>query len=146
MVLDHLAVHPTGITTADHVYVVVWASSFLMSTLWTECPMVVVGLWYGQLQSTNTIGFYRSKFECTEIPCWDPEPRCRSVYQPPSPHVLAWYCTSPCRNDLYTIPGIWKLPSSSMAYILTRHVTHWACWGCSGSTCTMACSANIQQL
>jgi hypothetical protein len=25
-----------------------WASGLLMSKLWTECPMVVVGLWYGQ--------------------------------------------------------------------------------------------------
>ena len=31
-----------------HLYGVVWASHLLMSTLWTECPMVAVGLWYGQ--------------------------------------------------------------------------------------------------
>jgi hypothetical protein len=35
-----------------------------------------------------------------------------------------------------------------MACILTRHVTHWACLGFSGSTCTTGCfsSRQIQQL
>ena len=36
------------------------------------------------------------------------------------------------KKDLYTTPGSWKCPSSSMACILTRHATHWACLGCSG--------------
>lgn len=36
------------------------------------------------------------------------------------PHVARILCT---------IPGSW---SSSMAYILIRHVTHWACLGCPG--------------
>ena len=38
----------------------------------------------------------------------------------------------PCRKDLYTIPGGWKWPRSSKASIFTKHVTHWACLGCSG--------------
>jgi hypothetical protein len=42
-------------------------------------------------------------------------------------------CTAPCRKDLYTSLGSWKCPSSSMACILTSHVTHWACLGCSGN-------------
>ncbi len=42
----------------------------------------------------------------------------------------------PCCKDLYTIPGSWKHHSSHMASILTGHVTHWACLGCSGSTYT----------
>jgi hypothetical protein len=42
------------------------------------------------------------------------------------------------------IPGIWKCPRSSIACILTRHVTHWACLGCSGSTCTTACPSSHQ--
>jgi hypothetical protein len=42
------------------------------------------------------------------------------------------------------IPRCWNYPSSSMACILTRHVTHWACLGCSGSTCTTACSSSCQ--
>ena len=29
-----------------------------------------------------------------------------------------------------------KCPSSSIACTLTRYITHWACLGCSGSTCT----------
>ncbi len=39
--------HCTG-QMADSVYGVVWVSGLLMSTLWIEWPMVVVGLWYGQ--------------------------------------------------------------------------------------------------
>ena len=31
-----------------------------------------------------------------------------------------------------------------MAYILTRHVTHWACLGCSGSTCMTECFSSRQ--
>ncbi len=34
---------------ADSVYGVVWVSGLLISTLWIEWPMVVVGLWYGQV-------------------------------------------------------------------------------------------------
>ena len=57
-----------------------------------------------------------------------------------SPHVLAWWCTATCRKDLYTIPGSWKCPSSSMTCVLTRHVSRWACLECSVLTCTTACS------
>ncbi len=39
--------HCTG-QMADSVYGVMWLSSLLMSMLWIEWPMVVVGLWYGQ--------------------------------------------------------------------------------------------------
>ena len=45
VVLENLAVRPTGLTTADHVYGVVWASCLMMST---ECPLAAVELWYGQ--------------------------------------------------------------------------------------------------
>ena len=45
--LENLAVRPTGLTTGEHEYGIVWASGLLISTLWTECPMVAVGLWYG---------------------------------------------------------------------------------------------------
>ncbi len=38
--------HCTG-QMADSVYGVMWVSGLLMSTLWIEWPMVVVGLWYG---------------------------------------------------------------------------------------------------
>jgi hypothetical protein len=43
-----LAVRLTGLTAADHVCDVVWASGLLRSRLWTECPMLAVGLWYGK--------------------------------------------------------------------------------------------------
>ncbi len=49
-----------------------------------------------------------------------------------------------CCNDLYTIPGSWKHPSSCMASILTGHVTHWACLGCPGSAYTTVCSSSCQ--
>ncbi len=51
---------------------------------------------------------------------------------------------APCCKDLYTIPGSWKHPSSCMTSILTTHVTHWACLGCSGSVYTTACSSSCQ--
>ncbi len=53
-------------------------------------------------------------------------------------------CTDVCCNDLYTVPGSWKHPSSYMASILTGQVTHWACLGCSGSVYTTACSSSCQ--
>ena len=53
---------------------------------------------------------------------------------------------APCGKDLHTIPGSRKWPSSSMACILTRHVTRWACVGCSGSTCTTSCFSSCQYL
>ncbi len=40
--------HFTG-QMADSVYGIVWVSGLLMSMLWIEWPMVVVGLWYGQV-------------------------------------------------------------------------------------------------
>ncbi len=43
----NLGFHYTG-QMADRVHGFVWVSSLLMSTLWIECPMVAVGLWYGQ--------------------------------------------------------------------------------------------------
>jgi hypothetical protein len=51
---------------------------------------------------------------------------------------------APCREDLYTVRGSWKCSSSFMACILTRHVTHWACLGCSGPTYTTGCSSSRQ--
>ncbi len=45
--------HCTG-QMADSVYGVVWVSGLLMSTLWIEWPMVVVGLWYGQAYGQRT--------------------------------------------------------------------------------------------
>ncbi len=39
--------HCTG-QMADSMYGVVWVSGLLMSMLWIEWPMLVVGLWYRQ--------------------------------------------------------------------------------------------------
>ena len=38
---------------ADSMYGVVSASGLLMSMLWTACPMVALGLWYGQAKATD---------------------------------------------------------------------------------------------
>ncbi len=51
---------------------------------------------------------------------------------------------TPYCKDMYTIPGSWKHSNSCMANILTRHVTHWACLGCSGSAYMTACSSYWQ--
>ena len=66
VVLKNLAVRLTSLTTADRVYGVVWVSGLPMSTLWTEFPMVEVGVWYcrHKLRTMNTIAFYRWPFEC----------------------------------------------------------------------------------
>ncbi len=58
--------------------------------------------------------------------------------------ITSWFCTAPCCKDLYTIPGSWKHPSSCMASILTRHVTHWTCLGYNGSAYKTACSSSCQ--
>ncbi len=89
------------------------------------------------LWTMNPGAFYWWHFECTEIPWRDPEAHCCAILPWPS-------CTAPCCKDLYTIPGRWKHPSSCMASILTGHVTHWACLGCSGSAYMTACSSSCQ--
>ncbi len=43
-----------------------------------------------------------------------------------------------------SVPGSWKHPSSCTASILSGHVTHWACLGCSGSVYTTACSSSCK--
>ncbi len=137
--------HCTG-QMADSEYGVWWVSSLLMLTLWIEWPMVAVGLWYGQAYVMNNehrcillmaFWMHRDTWRGSEAHCCAIHPR-------PSPHVAAWYCKAPCCKDLFTIPGSWKHPSSCMASILTGHVTHWACLGCSGSACTTACSSSCQ--
>ncbi len=102
------------------------------------------GMGRHMLWTTNTGAFYWWHFECTEIPWRDPEAHCCTIHPRPLPHVVAWKGTAPCCKDLYTIPGSWKHPSFSMASILTGHVTHWACLGCSGSAYKTACSSSCQ--
>ena len=60
-------------------------------------------------------------------------------------HHLMFQHNNACSKDLlYTSPGSWKCPSSSMACIFTRHVTYWACLGGFGMTCTTVCSSSCQ--
>ncbi len=72
-----------------------WANAhircLLMSMLWIEWPMVVVGLCMGRhmLWTTNTGVFYWCHFECTAIPWWDPEAHFCAINPRPSPHVAA---------------------------------------------------------
>ncbi len=96
------------------------------------------------LWKINTGAFYWWHFECTEIPWRDPEAHFCAIRPHPSPHVAEWWCTAPCCKDLYTIPGSWKHPSSCMASILTGHVPHWACLGCSWSAYRTVCSSSFQ--
>ncbi len=130
--------HCTG-QMADSVYGVVWVSGLLMSTLWIEWPMVAVGLWYGQAYVMDKehrcillMAFWMHRDTVTRS--WGPL-LCHSSM------TITSCCSMICK-DLYTIPGSWKHPSSCMASILTGHVTHWACLGCSGSAYMTSCSSS----
>ncbi len=138
--------HCTG-QMADSVYGVVWVSGLLMSTLWIEWPMVAggvmvwAGVCYGQRTQVHFIdGILNAQRYCDEI--------LRPIVVPfiHDHHLMLQHdnATAPCCKDLYTILGSWKHPSSCMASILTRHVTHWACFGCSGSAYKTACSSSCQ--
>ncbi len=112
----------------------------LMSTLWIEWPMVAVGLWYGQAYVMDNehrcillMAFWMHRDTVTRS--WSPL-LCHSS-------TTITSCCSMIMH-LYTISGNWKYPSSCMASILTGHVTHWACLGCSGSAYTTACSRSCQ--
>ncbi len=141
--------HCTG-QMADSVYGVVWVSGLLMSTLWIEWPMVawgygMAGVCYG---ATNTGAFYCCILNAQRYH----DEILRPIVVPfiHDHHLMLQHdkCTAPMLPRLCnTIPESWKHPSSCMASILTGHVTHWACLGCSGSAYTTACSssANIQQ-
>ncbi len=137
--------HCTG-QMADSVYGVVWVSSLLMSTLWIEWPMVVVGLWYGQAYVMDNehwcillMSFWMHRDTVT---------RSRGPLLVHSSTIISSCCSiimpGPCCKDLYTIPGSWKHPSSCLASILTRYVTHWAYLGCSGSAYTTVHSSSCQ--
>ncbi len=137
--------HCTG-QMADSVYGVVWVSGLLMLTLWIKWPMVAVGLWYGQAYVMDNehrcillMAFWMHRDTVTRS--WGPL-LCHSSTTITS--CCSMIMHGPCCKDLYTIPGSWKHPSSCMASILTGHVTHWACLGCSGSAYTTACSSSCQ--
>ncbi len=105
--------------------------------------MVEVGLWYGQAYVIDNehrcilwtaFWIYRD----TVMGLWGPL-LCHS-----STNITSCCSIIMHGHDLYTIPGSWKYPSSCMASILTGHVTHWACLGCSGSAYTTACYSSCQ--
>ncbi len=83
--------HYTG-QMADSVYGIVWVSGLLMSMLWIEWPMVVVGLWYGQayVMDNEHRNILLMAFWMTEIQWRDPEAHCCAIHPWPSPHVAAW--------------------------------------------------------
>ncbi len=79
--------HCTG-QMADSVYGVMWVSGLLMSTLWIEWPMVVVGLWYGQAYVMD------NEHRCILLMAFwmhrDTVTHCCAIHPRPSPHVAAW--------------------------------------------------------
>ncbi len=140
--------HCTG-QMADRVY-----SCLLMSTLWIEWPMVAVGLWYGQAYVMDNehrgillMAFWIHRDTVTRF--WDPL-LCH----------LSTTITSCCSMIMHgpmlqgSVHNSWKLKTSQFLHgqhtHLTRHVTHWACLGCSALDRRIRqrvpVPANIQQL
>jgi hypothetical protein len=141
------SVRPTSLATTDHVYGIVWVSCLLMSMLWTECPAEAVGFGVGRHKLRTQLRFIDSNFNA-EIPWRDPEAHC-CAFHPLSSPSFTMIMHGPILQG--SVHNSWKLiiSSSSMACILTRHVTRWARLGCPGSTCTtqhVPVPANIQQL
>jgi hypothetical protein len=67
----------------------------------------------------------------------------------PSPNTFHSYLSFYRDPVSFTILCVWSIISLSMfkmwnPTILTRNVTHWACLGCSASTCISACSSSCQ--
>ncbi len=136
--------HCTG-QMADSVYGIVWVSGLLIPALWIECPMVSVGLWYGQAYVMD------NEHRCILLMAfWMHRDTVTRSWGPLLCHSSTTMITSCCRMIMHgpMLQGSehnsrsWKHPSSCMASILTRHVTHWACLGCSGSAYTTACSSS----
>ncbi len=144
----NLGFHCTG-QMADSVYGVMWVSSLLMSTLWIEWSMVAVGLWYGQAYVMDSehwcillMAFWMHRDTVTRS--WGP-------LLCPSSTTITSCCIMIMHGPMLqgSVHNSWKLkswkhPSSCMASILTGHVTHWACLGCSGSAYTTGCSSSWQ--
>ncbi len=116
----------------------------LMSTLWIEWPwwrwlvMVWAGVCYGQWTQVHFIdGILNAQRYRDEI--------LRLIVVPfiHDHHLMLQHDNA--RPHVGSVHNSWNLKTSScMASILTRHVTHWACLGCSGSACTTACSSSCQ--
>ncbi len=111
---------------------------------WHQWPMVAMGLWYGQAYVMDnghrcillmTFWMHRD----TVMRSWDPL-LCHS----------SMTITSCCRMIMHSpmlqgsVHNSWKLKTSLAwpAYSPPRHVTHWACLGCSRSVYTTECSSS----
>ncbi len=127
---------------ADSMYGVVWVSGLLMSTLWIEWPMVAVGLWYGQAYIMDNehrcillMAFWMHRDTVTRS--WGPV-LCHSSTS------ITSCCSMIMHGPMLQGSVHNSRTSSCMASILTGHVTHWACLGCSGSAYTTVCSSSFQ--
>ena len=119
---------------ADSVCGIVWVSGLLMSTLWIEWPMMAVGLWYGQAYIMD------NKCRCILLMAFwvhrDTVPRSWGPLLCHSSTTITSCCSMIMHGPMLpgSVHNSWKLkhPSSCMASILTGHVIHWTCLGCSG--------------
>ncbi len=107
---------------ADSMYVVVWVSGLLISTLWIEWPMVAVGFSMDRrmLWTTNTEAFYWWHFECTDILWRDPEAHCCAIHPRPSPHVQ--HDNAP-PHVARSVHNSWKLKTSQFLHGQHTHCT-----------------------
>ncbi len=108
--------------------------------------MVAVGLWYRQAyvmdnehRSILLMAFWLHRDTVTRS--WGPL-LCHSST------TITSCCSMIMHSPMMwgSVHNSWKLNilNSCMASILTGHVTHWACLGCSGSVYTKACSSSCQ--
>ncbi len=103
--------------------------------LWIEWPMVAEGLWYGQAYVMDNehrqillMAFLMHRDTLTRS--WGP--------------LLCHSSTTITLCCSIIMHGPMLQGSVHNSCILTGHVTHWACLGCSGSAYTTACSSSCQ--
>ncbi len=138
--------HCTG-QMADSMYGVMWVSSLRMSTLWIEWPMhggggvmVLAGVYYGPRTQVHIIDGilnaqrYRAEILRPIVVPFIHDHHLMLLHDNARPHV-ARICTQFLEAET---------SQSCMASILTGHVIHWACLGCSGLVYTTACSSSCQ--
>ncbi len=108
--------------------------------------MVAVGLWYGQAYVMD------NEHRCILLMAFwmhrDTVMRSRGPLLCHSSTTIALqHCNMITHSPMLqgSVHNSWKLKTSQFqASILTGHVTHWACLGCSGSAYTTACSSSCQ--
>ncbi len=108
---------------ADSVYGVVWVSSLLMSTLWIECPMVLVRVWYGQAFFMDNkhrcillMAFWMHKDTVTRS--WGPS-LCHSTT------TITSYCSMIMHCPMFqgSVHNLWKLKTSQ--FLHGQHTMEW---------------------